>query len=134
MPVCQTTAATSHQFLRPMMRLPSHHQPVRRPAHIEQAAEKTPARRENMKCPTCPDATLAMTDRQGIEIDYCPQCRGVWLDRGELDKLLERAAQPVAATSRTATPPHRDFVDSDFRGGHGHQNRRHKSWLSDIFD
>ena len=45
-----------------------------------------------MKCPSCPDVALTMSDRQGVEIDYCPQCRGVWLDRGELDKLIERAA------------------------------------------
>ena len=44
-----------------------------------------------MYCPTCREVQLMMTDRQGIEIDYCPQCRGVWLDRGELDKLIERA-------------------------------------------
>ena len=43
-----------------------------------------------MKCPTCTDTALVMSDRQGVEIDYCPQCRGVWLDRGELDKLIER--------------------------------------------
>jgi Zn-finger nucleic acid-binding protein len=42
-----------------------------------------------MKCPV-DDTTLAISDRQGIEIDYCPECRGVWLDRGELDKLIER--------------------------------------------
>lgn len=52
-----------------------------------------------MKCPVCPTATLVMTERQGIEIDYCPECRGVWLDRGELDKIIERAG----ATS--APPP-----------------------------
>jgi Zn-finger nucleic acid-binding protein len=40
-----------------------------------------------MKCPTCTDTALVMSDRQGVDIDYCPQCRGVWLDRGELDKL-----------------------------------------------
>jgi len=45
-----------------------------------------------MKCPTCPDTSLVMSDRQGIEIDYCPECRGVWLDRGELDKIIERAS------------------------------------------
>ena len=45
-----------------------------------------------MQCPACPTETLDMTDRQGIEIDYCPKCRGVWLDRGELDKLIERSA------------------------------------------
>jgi len=49
-----------------------------------------------MKCPACPDSNLLMTDRQGVEIDYCPACRGVWLDRGELDKLLDRAAAAVA--------------------------------------
>ena len=43
-----------------------------------------------MKCPNCKDAILVMSQRQGVEIDYCPQCRGVWLDRGELDKILEK--------------------------------------------
>ena len=52
-----------------------------------------------MKCPTCPDSTLVMTERQGVEIDYCPACRGVWLDRGELDKLIERAGTPPAAAA-----------------------------------
>ena len=42
-----------------------------------------------MKCPVCPESTLLMSDRQGVEIDYCPNCRGVWLDRGELDKLVQ---------------------------------------------
>ena len=45
-----------------------------------------------MKCPQCNDVTLVMAERQGVEIDYCTQCRGVWLDRGELDKLIERSA------------------------------------------
>lgn len=56
-----------------------------------------------MKCPVCPDATLVIADRQGIEIDYCPTCRGVWLDRGELDKLIERsvaALTPAPASAR----------------------------------
>ena len=43
-----------------------------------------------MKCPVCNETNLVMSERQGIEIDYCPQCRGVWLDRGELDKIIER--------------------------------------------
>jgi len=46
-----------------------------------------------MKCPVCTDADLVMSERQGIEVDYCPRCRGVWLDRGELDKIVERAAR-----------------------------------------
>ncbi|MCR5885047.1 zf-TFIIB domain-containing protein [Rhizobacter sp. J219] len=89
-----------------------------------------------MKCPSCPDATLAMTDRQGVEIDYCPQCRGVWLDRGELDKLIERSAREAAPPQPAAVQPVRrpEFEDSDFRKhGHGGYPRR-KSWLSDIFD
>jgi Zn-finger nucleic acid-binding protein len=51
-----------------------------------------------MKCPNFVDTTLVMADRQGVEIDYCPACRGVWLDRGELDKLLDKAvaSSPVA--------------------------------------
>ncbi|WP_422018142.1 zf-TFIIB domain-containing protein [Roseateles sp.] len=86
-----------------------------------------------MKCPTCPDATLVMTERQGVEIDYCPGCRGVWLDRGELDKLIERstaisAPAPVPQAQGQRRP---DFVDSDY-GRHG--GHRRKSWLSDIFD
>lgn len=88
-----------------------------------------------MKCPTCPDTALVMTDRQGVEIDYCPQCRGVWLDRGELDKLIERAATAAPAPDRNAAARSRpDFVDSDYRGARGHHGGRRKSWLSDIFD
>ena len=88
-----------------------------------------------MKCPHCPDSTLMMSERQGVEIDYCPSCRGVWLDRGELDKLIERSVAqeaPRAAMPPAGLPPQRrpDFVDSDY-GKHHH---RRKSWLSDIFD
>jgi len=56
-----------------------------------------------MKCPTCPDAVLVMSERQGVEIDYCPTCRGVWLDRGELDKIIERAGAELSAVP--AAPP-----------------------------
>jgi uncharacterized protein len=90
-----------------------------------------------VKCPTCPEATLVMADRQGVEIDYCPQCRGVWLDRGELDKLIERSAAqeaPRAAPAAVPQPRRPDFVDSDYPRSHGQGNYRRKSWLSDIFD
>lgn len=86
-----------------------------------------------MKCPNCLDANLVMTHRQGVEIDYCPLCRGVWLDRGELDKLIDRAAAPVPA-HHAAASGQPDFADSDYRGGQGHYPRRKKSWMSDIFD
>src|SRR5262245_12124015 len=88
-----------------------------------------------MKCPTCPDASRSMTERQGVEIDYCPQCRGVWLDRGELDKLLERSvttnqpAQAAPQRERYASPGH----SGEARSHHGYDKRK-KSWLYDIFD
>jgi Zn-finger nucleic acid-binding protein len=80
-----------------------------------------------------------MTDRKGVEIDYCPACRGIWLDRGELDKLLDRAAT-LAAPAAVATAPmsrshHRsDFEDSDYRDGRRQSRSYKKSWLSEIFD
>ena len=46
-----------------------------------------------MKCPVCKDVTLLMAEKHGVEIDYCPECRGIWLDRGELDKIIERASK-----------------------------------------
>ena len=88
-----------------------------------------------MKCPTCTDTALVMSDRQGVEIDYCPQCRGVWLDRGELDKLIERsAAMAPALVTSAAAPSQPHFADSDYGHGRGPQGSRKKSWLSNIFD
>lgn len=89
-------------------------------------------------CPVC-KIDLLMSERQGIEIDYCPGCRGVWLDRGELDKIVERSANeamggnapnPVTdqATRQTA-----DHGYSSGHGGHGRQ-RRHGSFLERLFD
>jgi len=60
-----------------------------------------------MPCPRC-RVDLVMSDRQGVEIDYCPQCRGVWLDRGELDKIIERNAQfqaPSMPDTAASQPP-----------------------------
>ena len=68
-----------------------------------------------MKCPSCKTLELAMADRQGIEVDYCPQCRGVWLDRGELDKLIERNA-PREERSYDGTAG-RDKISPRRRGG-----------------
>ena len=87
-----------------------------------------------MKCPACQE-DLVMSERQGIEIDYCRQCRGVWLDRGELDKIIERSVQelPQAAPAmrEPARPQHyRRDDDDDYR----HKHHRRKSWLSDLFD
>jgi Zn-finger nucleic acid-binding protein len=88
-----------------------------------------------VKCPVCPESTLAMTERQGVEIDYCPNCRGVWLDRGELDKLVDLSARQVpaaaAAPVRGGPPP---FADSDYGEHRGYGYKRRKSWLGEIFD
>lgn len=88
-----------------------------------------------MKCPTSTDTALVMSNRQGVEIDYCPQCRGVWLDRGELDKLIDRSATMTPSPDEGAAARLQpQFVDSDFEHGRGTQGNRKKSWLSNIFD
>jgi Zn-finger nucleic acid-binding protein len=58
-----------------------------------------------------------MSDRQGIEIDYCPQCRGVWLDRGELDKIIERTAAPAPSAPPSQAAPQAPYPQQ----GYGHQ-------------
>lgn len=102
-----------------------------------------------MKCPVCKEPDLVMADRQNIEIDYCPQCRGVWLDRGELDKIIERAASTsapapapqAAAPARPVAPEpsysdhgfgHRYEKDDRYRQGYPHKKR--KGFLGDLFD
>ena len=81
-----------------------------------------------MKCPN-DGATLVMSDRAGVEIDYCPDCRGVWLDRGELDKILERSVSaPPPSSARMEAPQQR------YDQHHSGQKKRPSSWLSDIFD
>ena len=104
-----------------------------------------------MKCPN-DGSTLTMSERSGIEIDYCPECRGVWLDRGELDKLIERSAawqtrtQPAtAATNKSAGPPlagpppaqsyRRDHDDDDDDRDRGYGRRKRRGgFLEELFD
>ncbi|CAG1771215.1 hypothetical protein BAC2_01558 [uncultured bacterium] len=89
-----------------------------------------------MKCPVCKEVNLVMTERQGIEIDYCPECRGVWLDRGELDKFIEHAERQASGRPRGDSPDRsREFErqerhdrDDEYRG------RPRKSFLRDLFD
>ncbi|EQB30491.1 TFIIB-type zinc ribbon-containing protein [Sphingobium ummariense] len=81
-----------------------------------------------MLCPVC-HVGLQMTDRQGVEIDYCPQCRGVWLDRGELDKIIERSAGQAPPPPSASYRPDRDYRDD----GHYHRKRK-KSFLEELFD
>lgn len=58
-----------------------------------------------MKCPSCSNAELLQKDRNGIEIDYCPDCRGIWLDRGELEKIIERSAAGTEEIESEITAP-----------------------------
>lgn len=82
-----------------------------------------------MKCPIDGE-TLVMADRNGVEIDYCPTCRGVWLDRGELDKILERSAAPAASAPERASPQRH----SDERPRQEPHRKKRSSFLDDIFD
>jgi len=106
-----------------------------------------------MQCPVDGEQ-LVMTDRSGVEIDYCPKCRGVWLDRGELDKIIERGI-PAAAPARSSAPPpppvyqpepRRAAEPSGYRdaprgGRHdddddrrSYKGKRRESFLGDLFD
>lgn len=94
-----------------------------------------------MQCPVCKDTQLTMSTRESIEIDFCPQCRGVWLDRGELDKIIERsqretAAPPVQVPVQPAGDPRGYRGDYASSGGH-HGARRdshHGGFLKRLFD
>lgn len=86
-----------------------------------------------MKCPI-DNTDLVMSERQNIEIDYCPQCRGVWLDRGELDKIIERSqaeAQP-SPQSEIQPPQNYNKHGGDQYGYRKHQKRR--GFLGELFD
>lgn len=101
-----------------------------------------------MKCPVCTGIDLKISERQGVEIDYCPECRGVWLDRGELDKIIERSE--TQAPAYTQPPPQTQLQyqqpahyqqqygkqHNDDGHGYGHNNGHYKkkSWISELFD
>ena len=97
-----------------------------------------------MKCPKCEVLELTMTDRTGVEIDYCSGCRGVWLDRGELDKIIDRAALPTHSSERFSERPppapgfgrereRHDDDDDDRDDGRGRRKKR-GGFLGDLFD
>ena len=84
---------------------------------------------KTMNCPTC-SVSLVISERQGVEIDYCPQCRGVWLDRGELDKIIERSSRDEVQIPRSYDS-HRS--DDDYKS-YPKKHKKKESFLSDIFD
>ncbi|HZY67983.1 MAG TPA: zf-TFIIB domain-containing protein [Devosia sp.] len=99
-----------------------------------------------MKCPI-DNAELIMTERQGIEIDYCPHCRGVWLDRGELDKIIERSATQAPPMQQAAPPPRPDdryrddrprddrYRDDRYRDDYNRKPyKKRESFLGELFD
>lgn len=90
-----------------------------------------------MKCPTCKEVNLSMSERNGIEIDYCPQCRGVWLDRGELDKIIEKSlsenSEPAATLPRERVQEV-IYRDSDYKKDGYNKHKRKKSFLEELFD
>ena len=86
-----------------------------------------------MKCPTCTDQSLVMSDRQGVEIDYCPSCRGVWLDRGELDKIIDRSFVTSPSREPQRERDRDDHRDRDDDRG-WHKKKKRESFLGELFD
>ena len=88
-----------------------------------------------MKCPSC-NETLLMSEKNGVEIDYCPNCRGIWLDRGELEKILDRSADHYSKKENYESD-YKRYGYGEHRGHDGHRNHPHKkkeSFLSNFFD
>ncbi len=92
-----------------------------------------------MKCPTC-NVSLVMSDRNGIEIDYCPDCRGVWLDRGELDKIIERSTQHLSGSIKNDSNYKKDYDERkyDERKYKSHDSeyyhKKKKGFFGELFD
>lgn len=99
-----------------------------------------------MNCPNC-NEVLVMAERQGIEIDYCPKCRGVWLDKGELDKMIERSATQSTIQTQPGSESGQQSTYRKYDDDHHHSNkhygdkhydpnykRKKKGFLGDLFD
>lgn len=91
-----------------------------------------------MKCPSCKEVNLVMSERKGIEIDYCPECRGVWLDRGELDKIIERTVSSEVSAKPEAPAvspmPQAQTPSSYYPQHYDKHYKRRKSFLEELFD
>lgn len=88
-----------------------------------------------MKCPVCKDVTLLMADKKGVEIDYCPECRGVWLDRGELDKLIEKEENyNKEHYGNYSKKDYDEHYDRDYKNDKYRHKRKKESFMGEIFD
>ena len=90
-----------------------------------------------MKCPVCKDVTLLMSEKKGIEIDYCPECRGIWLDRGELEKLVEKENEVMRSNYNEYDEREKyDKYDKDMKYSKNgkHTRRKKESIFGEIFD
>lgn len=83
-----------------------------------------------MKCPVCKDVTLLMSEKKGVEIDYCPECRGIWLDRGELEKLVEREEKTYQDVKRE----YKDDYEDKYEYKKYPKKKRRESFLGEVFD
>lgn len=91
-----------------------------------------------MNCPVCTDSSLVISERQGVEIDYCPKCRGVWLDRGELDKIIERSSE-MFDNDRSKSFDDKRYDDRKYYSDKKYDDdyykkQKRKSFLNDLFD
>lgn len=86
-----------------------------------------------MLCPVC-NVDLVMSERSGVEIDYCPKCRGVWLDRGELDKIIERSAQVNTQAQSNYQEPRGNMYREHKESGYYHKPKKRESFFSELFD
>ena len=84
-----------------------------------------------MNCPVC-NIHLQMSEKQGVGIDYCPQCRGIWLEKGRLDIIIEKSVADLSA--RTRPQGNREHHDEHFDDHHGGVQRKKRGFLQDLFD
>jgi uncharacterized protein len=92
----------------------------------------TERKEQAMQCPI-DGSELVMTERSGVEIDYCPKCRGVWLDRGELDKIIDRGEAPPPPPPRQARSEP-EVRREDYRHGDKPYRKKREGFLGDLFD
>ena len=91
-----------------------------------------------MKCPNC-NVNLVMSERSGVEIDYCPECRGVWLDRGELDKIIDKSATVTPTFDNRSADSYKQpqqYQQQQHQQPYGdnYKKKRKDSFLGDLFD